>query len=148
MTEKVKVIIKCFKHGEFQQSPGNHLQNNGCPKCRSVISKPEIKFLDLLDIKIRHLTLKKYPSKIVDGYDDKTNTIYEFLGDYWHGNPVKFDHNNINKHTKKTFGELYTNTFKIFDKLKSLGYNIKYIWETDWKKYIKGISSCINIIDY
>ena len=26
-----KVIIICSKHGEFLQSPGNHLQGQGCP---------------------------------------------------------------------------------------------------------------------
>lgn len=28
-----KVIIICPKHGEFQQSPTNHLNGNGCPVC-------------------------------------------------------------------------------------------------------------------
>ena len=30
---KSKVIIICPKHGEFQQSPSNHLNGTGCPKC-------------------------------------------------------------------------------------------------------------------
>ena len=30
---KTKVCIICSKHGEFWQSPGNHLQGRGCPKC-------------------------------------------------------------------------------------------------------------------
>jgi len=34
-------------------------------------------------------------------YDSKANTIYEFLGDYWHGNPVKYDKNNTNEKCKK-----------------------------------------------
>jgi len=35
---KVKII--CKKHGEFLQTPSNHYQNHGCPKCRSeLISK-------------------------------------------------------------------------------------------------------------
>lgn len=28
-----KVIIQCPEHGEFKQTPGNHLQGQGCPKC-------------------------------------------------------------------------------------------------------------------
>ena len=39
-TEYVKakepVIIICRKHGEFWQNPGNHLQGQGCPKCKLV----------------------------------------------------------------------------------------------------------------
>lgn len=28
-----KVKISCKEHGEFEQSPNNHLAGNGCPKC-------------------------------------------------------------------------------------------------------------------
>lgn len=28
-----KVIIICPEHGEFNQTPGNHLRNHGCPQC-------------------------------------------------------------------------------------------------------------------
>ena len=31
-----KVCIICSKHGEFWQTPGNHLQGQGCPKCKLV----------------------------------------------------------------------------------------------------------------
>lgn len=30
-----KVVIICPKHGEFKQSPNNHLRGHGCPKCSS-----------------------------------------------------------------------------------------------------------------
>lgn len=29
-----KVIINCKKHGDFKQTPHNHLAGNGCPHCR------------------------------------------------------------------------------------------------------------------
>ncbi len=32
-----------------------------------------------------------------DGYCSETNTIYEFHGDYWHGNPSKFSPTDINE---------------------------------------------------
>jgi hypothetical protein len=70
------------------------------------------------------------------------------LGDYFHGNPKKFNKDIINKTTKKSFGELYQNTFKKFDKLKSLGYNIKYIWESDWKKWSKNKIGNIPLLEY
>lgn len=31
---KIKVIIICSKHGKFNQNPNNHLNGQGCPKCR------------------------------------------------------------------------------------------------------------------
>jgi len=127
---KVKII--CQKHGEFTQTPASHLNGNGCPNCSSNISKPEVEFLNLLNIHIRNYPLPEYKSKRVDGYDPKTNTVYEFLGDFWHGNPNKFNPSDINPVNKKTYGELLNNTFCIFNKMKSFGYNIKYIWEADW----------------
>ena len=30
---KLKLIIKCNKHGEFQQTPNNHWKGKGCPIC-------------------------------------------------------------------------------------------------------------------
>jgi Zn finger protein HypA/HybF involved in hydrogenase expression len=37
---KEKVIITCKKHGDFMQTPSNHLYGlTGCPKCATVISK-------------------------------------------------------------------------------------------------------------
>lgn len=70
---------------------------------------------------------------MVDGYDPNTKTAFEFLGDFWHGNPIVHNRNKINKVTKTTFGELYDFIFNYkFKKLKCSGYNIKYIWESDW----------------
>lgn len=28
-----KLIITCPKHGNFEQTPANHLNGSGCPKC-------------------------------------------------------------------------------------------------------------------
>ena len=33
LTNKIKVIITCLKHGDFVQKPINHLQGDGCVKC-------------------------------------------------------------------------------------------------------------------
>lgn len=33
LEEKVTIICLKDEHGEFQQSPGNHLKNKNCPKC-------------------------------------------------------------------------------------------------------------------
>ncbi len=30
---RINVIIKCSIHGEFLQTPTNHMTKNGCPKC-------------------------------------------------------------------------------------------------------------------
>jgi Zn finger protein HypA/HybF involved in hydrogenase expression len=131
INNRTKVKIKCRKCSNiFEQRPMHHIIGNGCPKCwhKSYTSKPEIDFLNSLNIKLRQQNIGGY---IVDGVNN--NTIYEFLGDYWHGNPKKFNSNDINKHLNKTFGYLYKKTQKRFKSLKKLGYDVKYIWEADWK---------------
>ena len=67
----------------------------------------------------------------VDGYCYETNTVYEFHGDYWHGNPKRFDPNDINKTNGKTYGELYTKTMERDQKIRDLGYNLIVKWESD-----------------
>jgi len=41
----IKGIIICEKHGEFSQSPSNHLAGNGCPKCSGKIKKTLEEFI-------------------------------------------------------------------------------------------------------
>ena len=142
-----KVEIICKIHGMFSQIPGDHLNNHGCPKCVHKISKPEIEFLDYLKIpntiENRQKRIKSYRT---DGFD--SNIVYEFLGDYYHGNPKIFNSNDYNSTCHKTFGKLYENTIDKFDFLKQNGYSVKYIWESDWKKFKNGIDIVPNIISY
>lgn len=100
-----------------------------------VISKVEMEWLDSMNIpndeNHRQKVLYEYR---VDGYIPEEKTIYEFLGDYWHGNPKLFNGNELNKHNNKTMKELYNETLERFNILISLGYKIIYIWESDYKK--------------
>lgn len=131
---KTKVEILCKHHGAFMQAPVYHLLGQGCPKCVGYISKDEIKWLNLLNIPNTVNTRQVYiQGHKVDGYDPRTNTIYEFLGDYWHGNPVKYNSSEINKSCGQSYENLYKKTIKKFNKLKACGYTICYIWESDWK---------------
>lgn len=99
------------------------------------ISHSEIKWLDDLNIpKDNHHRQVLILNYHVDGYDPNTNTIYEFLGDYWHGNLQKFKSNDINPSNKMSFQQLYDNTFKRLKEFKDNGYNVIYIWESDYKK--------------
>lgn len=144
----IPICIICKKHGEFWQVPSSHWYGFGCAKCACYrISKPELKFLDYIKINNTNRQVKILRKK-VDGYDPQTNTIYEFLGDYWHGNPVKFNLNDVHPRIKKTFGQLYKETIDKFQKLKSNGYSIKYIWESDWNNFEKGIDNLPKIMEY
>ncbi len=67
-----------------------------------------------------------------DGYCQQTNTIYEFHGDYWHGNPMKFKSDIFNESTMCTMGTLYQKTLNKENVIKDLGYNLVTIWESDY----------------
>lgn len=125
-----KIDIMCPKHGIFRQRAKNHKDGQGCPICSDNFGIKENKWLDSLGIKERQFRIGKY---VVDGYDDETKTIYEFNGDFWHGNPKLYNENDVNNVLNRTFGELYKNTINRENYLIEKGYKIISIWENDFK---------------
>ena len=109
-----------------------------CPKCGVSCSKDEILWIKSFN---NSNIVSGYDQLIIeskklrpDGFDATTNTVYEFYGDYWHGNPKKFKAEDINPSNNITFGELYERTIKRANIIKLAGYNIISIWEDDYKK--------------
>jgi hypothetical protein len=152
VSRHTNIIIICKIHGEFEQDAGNHLLGANCYKCsNNGFSKSSILWLDFLskyyNINIQHaendreylIPETKYRA---DGFCKENNTIYEFHGDFWHGNPNIYKDNDINIITKCTYKELYDKTLIRENKIKELGYNLITIWENDWKK----INKCIKIL--
>ena len=45
-TTRDKITIICPIHGEFEQSPNNHLRGRGCPKCANNIKKTSEEFIE------------------------------------------------------------------------------------------------------
>jgi len=71
----------------------------------------------------------------VDAQDpNNTLILYEFNGDFWHGNPEIYNANDINERTHTTFGELYNKTVQKKITLEAAGYTVISIWENDWLK--------------
>ena len=68
----------------------------------------------------------------IDAWDEETNTVYEFHGDYFHGNPNLFKAEDLNKTVKKTYGELYEATMQKKQILEEMGYNYVCVWESDF----------------
>jgi len=130
------VIIICPTHGEFTQMAMAHLAGKGCKICAHSVSNKETKWLDLLCIPKENRNISIYINDTwikPDGYDPLTKTIYEFYGDFWHGNPNVFDHNSINLATKKTFGELYQQTLDREKMIIAAGYSLITIWESNFE---------------
>ena len=70
----------------------------------------------------------------VDGFDTASNTVYEYMGCYWHGCPSCFNPENVNRSTGKTYGELFEETNLRTKYLESLP-NVSQVvqcWECEW----------------
>lgn len=99
----------------------------------------EKEWLDSIEVPLEYRQVQiKIANKwyLVDAYDPNTNTVYEFYGDYWHGNPKIYNPYKINKKTNKTFIKLYKDTLEKEKILKQAGYKVISIWESDWKEVL------------
>jgi hypothetical protein len=138
-TAKINVTIICKTHGKFDQQPNNHLTGTGCPKC--AIGNPvlENKWIDSFKndniIRQHRIILKDGTTVIADGYDPTTNTVYEFWGDFWHGNLKIYESTDINPINKLSYGELYKQTQHKINLYKDNGFKLIDIWEKDYKEY-------------
>lgn len=85
-----KMKITCKKHGDFEQTPANHIYNlNHCPKCDFTISKPEIElqeFVQSLNVKIESNKRNIITPYELDIYLPELNKAIEFNGMRWHYN--------------------------------------------------------------
>lgn len=114
--------------------------NLGCPGCRPAgYSRIAIRWLEYRALQdncfIQHaLNGGEYrfdANSRADGYCAATNTIYEFHGDFFHGNPDVFDPADMNPVTHKTFGALHAATLAREARIRALGYNLVVMWEND-----------------
>ena len=135
----IKVDIVCNNHGLFKQTPHDHLDGHGCPKCTNSVSKMETAWLDFLCIptEFRNKTIK-LDGKLIkpDAIDVNNKIIWEFYGDFWHGNPNKYNGQEINCINKRSFNDLYSATLKKEKMLHKHGYKVISIWESDWNNYV------------
>jgi G:T-mismatch repair DNA endonuclease (very short patch repair protein) len=73
--------------------------------------------------------------------------IIEALGDYWHGNPIKYNDSNMSDIQRKNKNKDKAR----FAYLNKCGYNIFGIWEndvnTDIEKAMKPVMDCIRTLE-
>jgi len=156
INNKTYIKIICSLHGEFKKRPDVHLyQKQGCPFCtkikssfktitKSNYSKVAISWLNEIaeyeNIHIQHaenegeyyIPNTRYKA---DGFCKKTNTIYEFYGDVFHGNLRLFNEDEqCHPFINECAGNLYMKTINREQKIEDLGYNLVTIWEHDYVK--------------
>jgi hypothetical protein len=143
----IKIQIQCIEHNSINlQRPSSHLNGqNPCPECyRHGYSKGQIEWLNFKMVTIpdiRHMLNHvdkeyKIPNSnySADGYSKKENTIFEYHGDRFHGNPELYDPNEIFPLVKKTYGELYDNTMEKQKFCEESGFKYVFIWESKWNR--------------
>lgn len=83
-----------------------------------------------------------------DFVDTKNKKIIEFNGDKFHANPQKYKENDIPlKHINKTARELWDYDLLKHNLIKSYGYTILVIWESDFMRNEENIiSNCISFL--
>ena len=150
---RIPVTIICKIHGEFKMDPSHHVRGSGCYSCNTYRSSKVAKeWLSMIQSGLTntlqtndspegeyHVPHTRYSA---DGYDPITNTIYEFLGSFWHGDPSWYTPDTINSVTGTTMGHLYQKTLEKKRKYIELGYKYVEIWESKWyrfKKYMHSI---------
>ena len=146
------VHTKCNK--TYRQLAKSHMTGSGCTRCNS--STGERQWLDSIGIPDdkdhRQVTIhvKKTNGKtkrfLVDGLDRAkvsqefpNGTVYEYHGDYYHGNPMLHDPAEINRVNKKSMGELFKRTCDKHQLIKNAGYDVQWIWESQWFKQKEAI---------
>ena len=142
----VKICIICRKHGEFWQAPYAHLNGVRCPGCAAGKSHSRLgveAFQKFARAKrwrnIQHAENGgefRIPGTRfkVDGYHAASNTVFEFLGDRWHGNLKVFSsRTKCHPHLDLTAKQLNRTSAERLYAIKELGFNVIYIWEQDYK---------------
>jgi hypothetical protein len=130
-----KVWWKCSNGHEWKTTVAHRTEGTGCPICaKGSVSPISQRWLDSLNVPAenREVRLGELGFR-VDGFDPETNTVYEFLGDLWHGNPNVYETSDKNPVNKKSFGELFDNTINRLNKIRAAGYKLEVIWEEDYK---------------
>jgi hypothetical protein len=141
-------LLCCYKKNRTIRVKKINLSNKIAPKFNYNIdckySKKSIEWLnyvaDNMEIFIRHaenvgeliikddITGRTY---YVDGFCEETETVYEFHGDFWHGNPMFYNQNDFSNKLGKTFGEAYRDTLQREEAIRRK-YKLIVIWEYQW----------------
>lgn len=156
------IIVTCKIHGDFVfDKAARHLYSRhrgGCPTCRTKgkikvtgYSKKAIRWIETeaKRLRLKNVRHRENGGEVwledagvkVDGYHARSRTVFEFHGDCWHGNPKKYrPRDRPNPYSTKTAKVLFRETKAREELIKSLGYNLITIWESDYDLKESGLS--------
>ena len=142
-TEATTLAQVCNKAWRKNSMPPHSLaviSDAGYPN-KTRYSMKGIRWLQMMavteEIHIRHALNNKGEVKIgpyyVDGYCQETNTVYEFMGCWYHGCPTCFpNRSTINPYTLRSMQQAYHDTYKRLESLKEQGYPVVVMWECEF----------------
>lgn len=79
VSSRIKVIITCPEHGDFEQLPSSHLQGVGCPKCSRIWTDEHKHNLQKSSRKSRGMTTEEWVERARSIHGDKydySQTVY------------------------------------------------------------------------
>ena len=137
------VTVICPDHGIFQTKARIHLAGHtSCIGCQqrgfNGYSKKSIRWLEKeaseRKIFIQHAeNIGEFAipgtAYHADGFHKESNTIFEYLGAFFHGDPQVYARDFYNKLCKCTMGDLHDKTMRRAEKLRNLGYTVVLKWE-------------------
>jgi hypothetical protein len=149
-----RMTITCKVHGDFEQSKASHLRGSGCPVCHPPFCRPSkaaSRWLDALGLPNdpEHREVKGLiPGRLfrVDGFDPDTNTVYEFYGDAYHGNPTLYPPEMVSQITRKSFGQMNQERLERERLIREAGFQLVTVWEHDFKNPL-GLPPKTRILD-
>ncbi len=158
-SNKSKISVECEHGHRWSTALGNIIDAHaGCPICtKSQYSAKAIVWLDEIAtrecIDIQHAANGgeyAIPNSrfLADGFCMSTNTIYEFHGDIFHGNPALHNPTDISPLTGNTFGVEYQKTKEREQWIISQGYNLVVIWEQMYDATIRHETTLSQIINF
>jgi hypothetical protein len=142
---KCRSCSHCWKARIADRTGG---PQSGCPACsKSGWSKKQLLYIRFAEVRDK-TTIQCHPSEFhipttryhADGYSPELNKIYEFYGDYYHGNPMVYAPSD--KGISKTMGELLLKNIKREIRIRSLLFDMEIVWESWWDK---GVDAVIDI---
>ena len=83
----------------------------------------------------------------VDGFHQESNTVYEFLGCYYHGCKFCFNRDIINKQKQKTMNTLCSEWMLKKTFLESRGYKVVEIWSHKWDAMKKSDKNLVQFLN-
>lgn len=98
LRKKNNVILICPIHGEFEQTPDNHLRGMGCPKCGIHLSKGENEIYEFIKKLIGEENVVRHDRTLLQGreidiYIPSLKLGIEYDGLIWHSELSKKDKN-------------------------------------------------------